>query len=685
MSAIRPFEIVEGQKLLLSGTIHNVLRIKGAQITLENDDRVLNLSHAEVMRLYRQGVIEPVKRKKTPVSLIMKLRPEQREQMRIREEIVKEIHKQGPNAPTAERSILAAYDVVRKQHRGENIEHHFRHHGTAAKWVKKYRLYDEDPYMLIDNPNQTQGKGKRPPVEVDELMFKVLCDYYLSKSWSIPKTYEKFKELMAEELPQYKVPGMSTLYNRKDELDPDFVIYHRKGPHAHSQATRQALKTYQICAPYSRWEMDGKVVQVGILHPETYEYLGIATIMFVIDCFSRVIPGYAIKISKTHGEPVELAVACFKNAVMPNEDGTGYGGLPDLLVADAGASLKSVPFKHFLMLTGVDSCTTVPKKPQKKPFIERFNLTFEQECLRGMPGFQGTLKLKERFVVQDNVEKAATLTSKEFIATVDRFIESYNNTRHSSLGTSSPNQVWQHYVYPGSGLMRMPGDDTDPKENSLELFMRFSGRCQVGTLQDIKGVVAENRYYNSRELRKKFKRFIGKKKSLFIYYDHLDVSSVVVVAPDTNEICIVPSTAPFVTSGMSKAEYEARKDAPYANISAAEERLWQSAQDIFDGALARRASLELAKKRAEAEKRKEQRENNPHYKGIDIDNGNSLNKAIDHLMEANAPIDSEIIEAEAFEENAENTETFEGVEYSDDNTLDALDSKATVGGTRGEF
>ena len=108
-------------------------------------------------------------------------------------------------------------------------------------------------------------------------------------------------------------------------------------------------------------------------------------------------------------ETSELAVSCFKNAVLPNEDGTGFYGLPFLITADAGSALVSRAFTHFLVMTGSNRVTTVTKRPQKKGFIERFNLTFENECLSEMPGFNGTLKLNERFVVQDNVEAAGNI------------------------------------------------------------------------------------------------------------------------------------------------------------------------------------------------------------------------------------------------------------------------------------
>ena len=54
---------------------------------------------------------------------------------------------------------------------------------------------------------------------------------------------------------------------------------------------------------------------------------------------------------------------------------------------------------------------------------------------------------------------------------------------HSSLQGRSPAAVWEHYASPESGLIRLPGDDTDDGNTSLQLFENFSGRCQEVTLQ----------------------------------------------------------------------------------------------------------------------------------------------------------------------------------------------------------
>ena len=417
--------------------------------------------------------------------------------------------------------------------------------------------------------------------------------------------------------------------------------------------------------------MDGKVIQVGILCPDTGEFLGIATIMLIIDCYTRVIPGYAIHVGKKKAETSELAVSCFKNAVLPNEDGTGFYGLPFLITADAGSALVSRAFTHFLVMTGSNRVTTVTKRPQKKGFIERFNLTFENECLSEMPGFNGTLKLNERFVVQDNVEAAATLTLPECIALIDRYINDYNASEHSSLQGRSPAAVWEHYASPESGLIRLPGDDTDDGNTSLQLFENFSGRCQEVTLQKNKGVVVEGRYYNCNELRDKFKPFIGKKKAMLAYYDHLDVSSVVVVAPDSNDFCVVPTTKSFVRAGMSKAEYELRLKQPYNDIPYADERHWTSGRDIIDGALARRASQELEKKRKAAEARKRAREKERHYMGLDVDDGNAIHHAIDETISANAPADTVVIDVDSYSESVDLVEREE--------------TTIPTGGVRGEF
>ena len=670
MISNKPFELYDGANFEIGDVPHTVLKIKGMQVTLENESQLITVNRNTLMMQYRQGLIKPVCPAPMKISLILNLTPKQREVMQFREEVVKEMLVQAPNAATVPRNILCAYEVIKKRYAGKTLKVKFPDPTTAARWLKRYRNNSFDPYALLDNAQQTQGKGKLQPIEVEELMFQMLCTHYLDKRESIPTTHKHLKEKMAETLPGYKCPSQSSLYSRLDELDPEFVKYHREGPHAQSQESRQAIKKYEIYYPYARWEMDGIVAQVGVLCPKTYEFLGIATIMLVMDCFTRAIAGYSVLISEKKAETSELAVACFKNAVLPNEDGSGFYGLPHALAADAGSALVSTAFTHFLALTGVNRFTTVVKRPQRKGFIERFNLTFRIECLEKMPGYKGNLKLNEKFIIQDDVRGAATLTLPEFLVSVDRYIEDYNNSAHSSLYNCSPIAVWEEYVSSNKGLVRLPGDDTTGNQ-SQQLFENFSGRCKEVTLQKNKGIVIDNRFYNSHKLNDKFKRLIGVKKGMTVYYDHIDISKVVVISPGANEFAIVPITDHFVSGKMSKGEYEAFKRAPYANIPKAKDRLWTSADDILDGAVARRLSQETEKKSAAAKARRVKREKELEYSGVDIEDGEGLHEAIKNITQMSMPNESVLIEAE----------------HSDVNTVSIFgqDNTFATGGIRGEF
>ncbi|QCZ94381.1 hypothetical protein [Salinimonas iocasae] len=670
------FSLTEGTEFILNNERFQIAMIKGLQVVLESETQVLTFSQAQIVTQYRQGLITPAPPKTKSISLVLNLSPEDRETMHFREEVVLQMLKESPNAPTAKRNILCAYDEIQKRSRGKKIS--FPHHGTAARWLKRYRDANNDKYALIDNYQQTQGRGAGLPLEVKEVVSDFIHKYYLERRLSPNKAFEFLKSKMPSILPGFKCPSKSVFYECVNEIDADYVTFHREGPYARNQAQRQALKKYELYYPFSRWEMDGVVAQIGLLCPVTFKFLGIATIMFAFDCYTKVVPGYAVLISKKKAENSELAVSCFKNAVLPNEDGSGFFGLPLVLSADAGTAFTSTPFTHFMAMTDVNRVTTVVRKPEKRPFIERFNLTFRRGCLEDLPGYGGVLKLNEKFYIEDNVEKAATLTVDEFMIKLDQFITHYNEEAHSSLLDRSPKSVWEHHISDNPGLVRLPGDDVSGNspyeaQSKLKLFEHFSGRCIKATLQGHKGIVVEKRYYNSVELRETFKYLNKEKKALTVYFDHIDISTVVVVSPTSNNFVIVPITDGRVQQPMSKSQYDAIVEAPFSDIPKASTTPWDAKCHIVDGAMARRKAQELAKVKENREKNKKRREKELEYEGIDLGNGPQLHAAISDLKSENAalPITIDVDQPES--------------EKVNDLSDVLLPKHAAKGGSRGEF
>jgi transposase InsO family protein len=654
-----------GSKFCLKGEACEIRLVKGHQVVIEVNSKLLTLPINELQSMYRMGDLMP-SQPKNRISLIRDISPEEREEALFRLAVVNAMIDKGGNAPTDHHRILDAYDSVESQYKEKKqpLCFKFPHTRTACRWLKAYQK-NNDFYDLVRNPCQTQGKGKKPPFEINELMIDVLWDEVMGRGKSVNQAYFILIEKVSEEYPHLKVPVKATFYKRYNEIDElakDMII---RGKKVAKQSRYQSTKKFESFYPYQRWEGDGVVAQVGIKCDFTKEYLGIPTVMFIIDAHTRVCMGRSTHFSRKKAETSELAVECFKNAVLPNENGEGPCGLPALLSCDAGSAYVGEAYTTFLALTGVNRVTSIVQEPQKRPFIERFNGTFRQRCLRIMPGYKGMLKLNESFSVDEGVEKAATLTVSEFNELVDIFIEDYNNAAHSSLNDRSPLSLLESYIHDNPALVRLPDLE------QLELFKNFSGRTKESTLQQGKGIAVDNRMYNSTELSRIITKIKGIKKNITVFYDELDISKIVVISPISNDYIIVPITDQFVNDAMSKAHYEAIKRASTKSIPVAKQYTSTRSNLIVDKAIERNIAERKDVKREAAKKRKTRRDKDQNDRGIKINDTETLNKVIDDLVENGSP---------RFDEDDNNQEI-------EANSIESYQSptKSNLGGHRGEF
>lgn len=625
------FTLTEGLEFLIGEDKCRVVLIKGKQVVVEINDKLLNLSSAMIQSYYRNGQLT-LPRPKACIALNREVSSKDYQEALFKQQVVLAMQKVGGNAPTKHENILEAYETVEAQYKAEKkpLAFKFPHTRTACRWFKKYRE-NNDVYDLVRNPNQTQGHGRPLPPELYDVMDAVIWEHVFERNKSVNESYQHLIRAVEKKYPQFEAPSLSTLYARHDEIDENVKISFKKGIQAAKQSKKQATTKFESYHPYQRWESDGLHVQVGILCDYTGKFIGVPTVMFCVDTYGSVCMGRSVRFSKNGGETSELAVECFKNSVLPNEHGEGPCGLPNSLAGDAGKAYTSNAYTQFAALTGTNRITVVAKHPEKKPFAERFNGTCRMRCLRKMPGYKGFTRLDEGFSVYEGVEEAAVLTASEFIALLDEFIDKYNNAAHKSYGGRSPLAVWEKALEDNPALMRMPTPDV------LELFTHFSGRTTQVTIQKGKGIEINGRFYNSPELAAAIPKVKGVKKNITVYYNEIDIKHIVVVNPNSNDYVIVPITDRFVTGPMSRATYDAMKANPYEDIPEAEPYYSEKTDQIIDAAKARKKQQLVEKKREKARKATERRNKAHNETGVRADDPDTLNAVIDAIVENGTP------------------------------------------------
>lgn len=625
------FTLKEGLEFLLGEEKCRVTMIKGKQVVVEIDDKLVTFSSAMIQSYYRNGQLT-LPRPKACIALNREVSSTDYQEALFRQQVVLAMQKIGGNAPTKHENILEAYEEVKAQYKAEKkpLMFKFPHTRTACRWLQKYCI-NNDVYDLVRNPNQTQGQGRPLPPELYDVMDAVIWEHVFERNKSVLDSHQDLIRAVETQYPQFDTPSISALYARYNKIDEDVKTSFREGIQVAKQAKKRATTKFESYYPYQRWESDGLHIQVGILCDYTGKFIGVPTVMFCVDTYGSVCMGRSVRFSKNGGETSELAVECFKRSVLPNEHGEGPCGLPTSLAGDAGKAYTSNAYTQFASLTGTNRITVVAKHPEKKPFAERFNGTCRMRCLRKMPGYKGFTRLDEGFSVYEGVEEAAVLTASEFITLLDEFIDKYNNSAHRSLQGRSPLSVWEKALEDNPALMRMPDPDV------LELFTHFSGRTTQVTIQKGKGIEINGRFYNSPELAAAIPKVKGVKKNITVYYNEIDIKHIVVVNPNSNDYVIVPITDRFVTGTMSRNTYEAMKAKPFEDIPIANPYYSEETDEIIDAAKERKKQQLAEAKRVKAKKNKERRDKELQKRGVRADDSETLNAVIDGIVESGTP------------------------------------------------
>ena len=223
---------------------------------------------------------------------------------------------------------------------------------------------------------------------------------------------------------------------------------HRMGELYH----KQNLGTYKVI-DYSHlkvgqaYQIDGHTCDVYVKHPNSGKHFR-PELTMLVDIRSRYIVGYHLSFSESAVTTIHSMthVICKHNHV------------PDILHCDRGSGYKAAVVSSdktgMLLKLGINTIYALPKNAKGKGIIERLFREFERSFGVFFEAYCGHCRTDDAFKrFEYKIEKGLInlVSLEEYAEGLAKWVESYNNRIHGSLGVA-PASLWQQLRPTASAL-----------------------------------------------------------------------------------------------------------------------------------------------------------------------------------------------------------------------------------------
>jgi len=413
------------------------------------------------------------------------------------------------------------------------------------RWLRVVRRAQKEglppAYALLDTRGGEQGTKKLTPAMQEEIVKMILEN----PDRKIVRIYEYLKRDF-EDIPSYVTVERFI----KSWKSKNFLVYEfAKNPDKAVSKYRPAGGKMDEGVTYKNqlWELDATPADIVCADGKRY------ILSAAIDVFSR----RAVVVLEERADFTTLG-RLFKKAIKKL-------GIPDEVKTDNGKDYTSNNFDLMCQRLKINHILVPPYSGYYKPFVERFFRTLAHELFEELPGYIGhnvaqreaivnqksfqkrleaIERWRERYKSGDELAKRFALkkenrgidielplTKEELQSWIDRWIEVYENRRHSSLKTT-PLKKWQSCPMPA----RRVSD-----ERILDILTGFSVTRKVRK----KGIRWFDIDYWSEKLWDK----VG--ESVYVLSDD-DLGKIYVYDLNMNYICTAYSKE---HGGLSRIEY----------------------------------------------------------------------------------------------------------------------------------
>ncbi len=329
------------------------------------------------------------------------------------------------------------------------------HETTVYRWYKEYLEAGRDVRALISMIQRRGGKGKsrlHPIVDViiDEKLDMV---FLKSKNCSAEEIHDSvFLAIQQEnttriESEWLQIPSLRTIQRRIADIFGYEIAVAKYGRKEADRRYAFILRARPTTRILELVEIDHTPVDIIVVDKNRVA-IGRPDVTFVLDRHSRCVLGFNLSLA---GHGTSAVFDALRHALMPKTylDST-YPDLKlvwecfgwfELLLMDNGPEFHAYSVADALINVGVPTEFAESREPNDKPFIERFNRTFNYCFIHRLPGTT-LAKIHQR--IGFKAEKDACLTLEELERLIHVWILDYYHLRpHAGLKGRAPIDVWR--------------------------------------------------------------------------------------------------------------------------------------------------------------------------------------------------------------------------------------------------
>jgi putative transposase len=243
-----------------------------------------------------------------------------------------------------------------------------------------------------------------------------------------------------------------TFYRRIGELNTieDELKRSKTGSARHNHLLLTMQRKLRAHSAMDRVEMDRIDLNLCLIDDETGEVTGKVSIYFAIDCYTRAVVGTVVDTGLA--ECKESVVNLFQQVYM-KDDNLPFRGKPQIAAMDNGSGFIAATIHLLCEHLGITPVYVPPNSPSKKPFVESFNNSFRRNFCEGLavnidgkltvgvPGYIGVNNGKGHDNTTISPAKAAVLSKRDFLYSLNTFLCEYSHKKHSST-QKSPHELW---------------------------------------------------------------------------------------------------------------------------------------------------------------------------------------------------------------------------------------------------
>ena len=453
---------------------------------------------------------------------------------------------------------------------------------TIGRWAKKENT------LSLGVADEMVGAGRKPHKSKFEYLKPIALDvfheFFLKESLlEFQATFDIFVgRVKREHGEDSDYPCYATFIGWIKDICSFEASRKRHGKLATSELLRNAVSMIRPSRPLERVEVDGLRLAIGLVD-DNKKYLGMVTLILVIDCYTRCILGYCLHVGK--GKPASAYIHAYRHALCPKPEGSfnpncenGWPayGVWENTVVDGGSGATSLSVNGFLNTAGIPLSVVQTAAGWKKPYVESFNDTVRSNFARLLSSYCG----HDLTAVQDHtLQQKASMTPEMFRAAFEKWLlDEYHVSRHSGLNMKSPKDAWKEAQDEGLFAPMLPANYEQVQLPQGETrFAVISGdACH-------QGVQINNVRYNDAD--RKLKQ-IGLKlnrqnqeRVVECHYSVVDISEITFRDPFTEQTYVAKATNPDITPGMSLAEYEANRVKRYQNKGFGRKRTFAESEE----------------------------------------------------------------------------------------------------------